>query len=235
MNLIRYLLSCGLAVFLLVPWYSLGMMVGLVNATCGSRIITSWNRFFLKLFHIEVSIEREDAGEVPLNGCVFVLLNQTSLIETPIVSVHLPYHRVIANIEYALIPFYGWIMWVFGWVIVRQRPQQARKTMEKVTPFLRRGENIWISIEGRRSQDGSLSPYKKGPVVLAMQAQARIVPFFIHGARDCLPYGEWRIRPGKVTVKFFKAISTEGMEYAHRDLLVSRLRSIAEREMHSQR
>jgi 1-acyl-sn-glycerol-3-phosphate acyltransferase len=76
-----------------------------------------------------------------------------------------------------------------------------------------------------------LGLYKKGPVVLAIQANAKIIPMIVRGSRDCLPYGEWKIRPGKVTVKVLKEISTEGMEYEDRDFLVNELRKLAEREL----
>ena len=91
-----------------------------------------------------------------------------------------------------------------------------------------------MSIEGRRSKDGSLSPYKKGPVILAIQAQAKIVPVLIHGAGNCLPHGKWRIRPGKVTIRFLEVISTDNMQYEDRDKLVSTLRTLAEKELGQQ-
>ena len=86
------------------------------------------------------------------------------------------------------------------------------------------------SNEGKRSKDGLLSPYKKGPVVLAINAKAKIVPVIHSGVQDCLPYGKWRIRPGKVKVRFLEVITTESMQYEDRDKLVNKLRTIAEKE-----
>jgi len=106
--------------------------------------------------------------------------------------------------------------------------------MQQVKPFLQSGGNLWISIEGRRSKDGSLSPYKKGPVILAMQAQAKIVPVLIHGTGNCLPRGKWRISPGKVTIRFLEVIPTENMQYEDRDKLVNILRTLAEKELGQQ-
>lgn len=137
----------------------------------------------------------------------------------------------VTNIEYALVPFFGWICFVFSWVIVRQWPRQARRALEKISGYLQGGGNVLISIEGRRSKDGSLSPYKKGPVVMALQAQARIVPVFLQGTRVCMPYGAWRIREGRVVVKFLEPISTEGRGYEDRDTLLDHLGAIARREL----
>lgn len=232
MNTLGYLLRSVIAGISLVPWYSLGMIVALVDQDRGLRIFISWNRFFLKLFRIEISLENENHATVTMNGCVFILLNQTSLLDGPIGAMIIPLPwRGLVNIEYALIPIFGWAMCIFSWIIIRQLPKQAKKTMQKVESFLQGGGNLWVSIEGRRSKDGLLSPYKKGPVVLAINAIAKIVPVIHSGVRDRLPYGKWRIRPGKVTVRFLKAIPTEDMKYEDRQELVNTLRTLAEQKL----
>ena len=232
MNTLSYLLRSVIAGISLVPWYFLGMIVGLLDQDRGLRIFISWNRFFLKLFHIEIFLVNENHATVTKSGCVFILLNQNSLLDGSIGAMILPLPwRGLVNIEYALIPVFGWAMCLFSWVIIRQWPKQAKKTMQKVETFLQQGGNLWISIEGRRSKDGSLSPYKKGPVVLAINAKAKIVPVIHFGVQDCLPYGEWRICPGKVTVRFLKVIPTEDMQYEDRDKLVDALRTLAEKEL----
>jgi 1-acyl-sn-glycerol-3-phosphate acyltransferase len=76
-----------------------------------------------------------------------------------------------------------------------------------------------------------LGKYKKGPVVLAIQANAKIYPVIIKGSRDCLPYGQWKILPGKVTIKGLNEISTAGMSYENRDQLVRQLREMAKKEL----
>jgi 1-acyl-sn-glycerol-3-phosphate acyltransferase len=235
MKLISYLIRCAIAALSLVPWYLVGILVGLVDKRNGLRIFVSWNRFFLRLFRIEVSVHNENDSTESLSGCVFTLLNQTSLLDSGIggVSIPLPW-RGIVNIEFTIIPFFGWAMWIFCWVIVRQWPKQAKRAMQQVKPFLQSGGNLWISIEGRRSKDGSLSRYKKGPVILAMQAQAKIVPVLIYGTRNCLPHGKWRISPGKVKIRFLEVIPTENMQYEDRDKLVNILRTLAEKELGQQ-
>jgi 1-acyl-sn-glycerol-3-phosphate acyltransferase len=68
-----------------------------------------------------------------------------------------------------------------------------------------------------------------GPI--AINAKAKIVPVIHSGVQDCLPYGKWRIRPGKVTVRFLKAIPTEEMQYEDRQGSVNTLRAIAEQKL----
>ena len=232
MNTFGYILRSLIAGISIVPWYFLGIIVGLFNQDRGLRIFIGWNRFFLKLFHIEITLENENNPTDTMNGCVFILLNQTSLLDGSVGAMILPLPwRGLVNIEYALIPVFGWVMFLFSWVIIRQWPKQAKKTMQKVETFLQQGGNLWISIEGKRSKDGSLSPYKKGPVVLAINAKAKIVPVIHTGVRDCLPYGKWRIRPGKVTIRYCKAIPTKDMQYDDRQEIVNNLRTLAENKL----
>lgn len=214
-NPIGYLARLFVALGLMLPWYSMAVLVGIFHRKTGFSIGISYCRFLHKLYGLRVRLENDN--KEPLHGCVFILLNQTSLLDGPVGAPVIPRPwRVITNIEYAMIPVFGWGMALWGHVIVRQWPSQARKTLQKATNFLARGGNVWISIEGRRSKDGLLSPYKKGPVILAIQAKADIVPVVHLGVRDCMAYGEWSIRPGNVTVRFLRAIPTRELRFEPR-------------------
>lgn len=119
----------------------------------------------------------------------------------------------IWNIEYALIPFFGWVTVLLGWIIVRQRPEQSKIQLRKAALHARNGGLVHLSAEGKRSLNGELNPYKKGPVVLAIESQAPIYPLYIGGSRHCLPVGEWRIRPGNIVLRYSEPISTKGLTY----------------------
>lgn len=208
------------------------IIVGVASRPTGLRIGIAANRVVLRLLGVSVVVENANTG--PLTGCVFVLLNHASMLDATIVSTAVPPpFRAIAAIEYALIPFFGWPAWLFAWVIVRQWPEQARRALRRVRCYVQNGGNLLISIEGRVSPDGSLSPYKKGAVVVATEAGARIVPVVLHGARDRLPLGEWRVRPGTVRVSLLAAIDTAATTVGDRDRLLARLRSRAEEALAS--
>ncbi|NUO48288.1 MAG: 1-acyl-sn-glycerol-3-phosphate acyltransferase [Polyangiaceae bacterium] len=135
---------------------------------------------------------------------------------------------LIANIEFALLPIIGWLTVADGAVIiVRQWPAQARAGMRRAAQRIRDGESFGVSIEGRRSADGELSPYKKGPVVLAIEAQCDIIPFMTHGEWGLWPRGQWFVRPGTIEAVLYPPISTRGLAPADRHDLVGRLRDLA--------
>jgi len=232
MTFIRFSLRYFIAILLLIPMYSCALLAGFIYKPAGWFFIIRWNRFFLSLFGVEVHVEYEDQKANLSSGGFVTGLNQESLLEPIIGVVAAPkMFMSIWNIEYALIPFVGWVSWIYGWVIIRQWPEQAKRKLEKATLYLRKGGIVYSSIEGKRSKDGSLSAYKKGPVVLAIKANARIIPIVVRGSKDCLPYGKWKIRPGKVIIKFLKEISTDSMTYEDRNLVIDQLRELAKKEM----
>ena len=215
----------------MIPWLTCAMVIGIFHKEAGYEVALSWNRFFLEFSGIKVLTQNENDPSESLSGCVFTLLAQTSLLDGPVGVCAIPRPcKGIANIEYALIPFFGWAIWVFSYVIVRQWPWQSKIALSKVDKFLRDGGNLWMSIEGRRSKDGSLSPYKKGPAVIAIRSEAKIVPVIIEGTRECSGYRKLCNKEKVVTVRLLPAIATEGMTYDDREDLVSQLAHIAEEE-----
>lgn len=226
-QIIRYLV----AISLMVPLFSAALLVAPVSNRACWWIVRRWNILVLRLFRITVELQFEGDPAQMAQGGVIVGLTQQSLLD-PTIGYAGVDRRFLAlwNIEYALIPFFGWVAWPLGWVIVRQWPGQSRRQVSRAASHAGSGGLVYLSAEGQRSRDGSLNPYKKGPVVLAIEAQAPIHPVYVHGSRDCLAYGDWKIRPGRVILRVLEPIPTRGLTYADRDWLLERLRAIGEAE-----
>ena len=185
-------------------------------------------RIYCKLFELNVQFEFEEVKTKTARNTVFVLLNQSSFLDSMIVPMHPVKNTLgIINIEMALYPLIGWFYAIISFVIIRQWARQAKKTLNRTDKFLKSGGNILISIEGRRSKDGKLNEYKKGPVVMAINSQSDIVPVIIEGTFESLPYKSLYIKPGKIEIRFLKPIITNGMTYDDRNELKDQLRSIA--------
>ena len=165
-------------------------------------------------------------------GHLFVHLDQQTLLSVVLYPLVLPTpFALVVNVEFALLPVAGWLTMLQGAVpIVRQRPAQARRALAGVARRLREGENFGISIEGKRTEDGRLSPYKKGPAVLAIEAGATIVPFMTHGEYARWPRGAKVITPGEIELVAYPPIPTKGLGYEDREGLVRELRALAEHE-----
>jgi 1-acyl-sn-glycerol-3-phosphate acyltransferase len=86
--------------------------------------------------------------------------------------------------------------------------------------------NMTIYMEGHRSFDGKLLPFKKGPFYLAMECGVPVVPVTITGTHYLMPKGRFAIKPGTATVIFHPAIEPE--EFVRRDCLMEKVRAAIE-------
>jgi 1-acyl-sn-glycerol-3-phosphate acyltransferase len=96
---------------------------------------------------------------------------------------------------------------------------EAKKVIEK-------GINMTIYVEGKRSFDGKLLPFKKGPFYLAMECGVPIIPMTIVGTHYAMPKGRFAIKPGKVQVIFHRPI--EPKDFLDRDHLMEKVRAVIE-------
>jgi 1-acyl-sn-glycerol-3-phosphate acyltransferase len=78
-------------------------------------------------------------------------------------------------------------------------------------------------VEGQRSFDGKLLPFKKGPFYLAQECSVPIVPITISGTEAVMPKARFAIRPGTVTVQFHDPI--EPADFGERDSLMAKVRA----------
>jgi 1-acyl-sn-glycerol-3-phosphate acyltransferase len=88
------------------------------------------------------------------------------------------------------------------------------------------GLNMAIYVEGKRSFDGKLLPFKKGPFYLAEECGAPIVPMTIVGTHHAMPKGRFAIKPGRVKVIFHPPI--EPGDFGSRDCLMEKVRAVIE-------
>jgi 1-acyl-sn-glycerol-3-phosphate acyltransferase len=226
-QLIRYALSIGL----MVPMLGAALVVSPISLDLSWRIFRNWNRITMKIFGVVVEVKFDnDQSQLEEGGVIVVLTQQSLITPTAIVSGSDKRFMSILNIEYVLIPFLGWATSPMGWVIIRQWPEQSKRQLRKAARYARYDGLVLISAEGKRSVDGELNPYKKGAAVLPIESQALIHPLYIAGARQCLPVGEWRIRPGTIVLHYLKPIPTKGLTYDDRNSLLEKLRAVAEIE-----
>jgi 1-acyl-sn-glycerol-3-phosphate acyltransferase len=88
------------------------------------------------------------------------------------------------------------------------------------------GISMTIYIEGKRSFDGKLLPFKKGPFYLAMECGVPVVPMTIVGTHEAMPKKRFAIKPGLVQVVFHPPI--EPKDFGDRDSLMEKVRATIE-------
>ena len=124
------------------------------------------------------------------------------------------------------IPLMGLAMRKAGHIPIRRQVRSAAfAAYDEAAAHIRGGTSAIVFAEGTRSLNGKLQPFKRGPFVLAIAAQAPVVPVFCGGTFELMPKGSWSPRPGTVTLRIGEPISTKGMSYEDRGELAERTRA----------
>jgi 1-acyl-sn-glycerol-3-phosphate acyltransferase len=95
----------------------------------------------------------------------------------------------------------------------------AKQVVEK-------GINMTIYVEGKRSFDGKLLPFKKGPFYLAMECGVPVIPMTIAGTHEAMPKKRFSIEPRRVRVTFHAPI--EPKDFGTRECLMEKVRAVIE-------
>jgi 1-acyl-sn-glycerol-3-phosphate acyltransferase len=82
----------------------------------------------------------------------------------------------------------------------------AQRSVAEAQRVLAKGVHITTFVEGTRSPDGRMLPFKKGPFYLAMEAAAPCIPVSIYGTETIMRKGSLRIHPGDAHVIFHEPI-----------------------------
>ncbi|MGC2163396.1 MAG: lysophospholipid acyltransferase family protein, partial [Silvibacterium sp.] len=123
------------------------------------------------------------------------------------------------------IPALGYGMRLANFIPVDRdgRKESARQSVEAAVRVLAAGVHVTSFVEGTRSPDGRLLPFKKGPFYLAMESGAAIVPVTIVGTEKLMQKGSLKVHPGVVRVVFHAPI--EPRDYATREGLLTAVRA----------
>ena len=94
------------------------------------------------------------------------------------------------------------------------------QSIEKGAQSLRAGNSFLIFPEGTRSRTDEMLPFKRGGSIMAIKAQAPIVPVAIQGGRSAMRRGSRIIRPVTVSIRVGVPIETAGLSLEERDGLI---------------
>jgi 1-acyl-sn-glycerol-3-phosphate acyltransferase len=166
-----------------------------------------------------VGLDRLD----PKRTYVF-MSNHVSNIDPPLMLPLIPRRTsVMAKKELFDYPLLGKTMRLGSLVPVdRGNRDTGISAVRAAAAVLRHGINMTIYVEGHRSFDGKLLPFKKGPFYLAMECGVPVVPVTISGSHYVMPKGRFSIKPGTVTLTFHPPIEPE--DFGSREELMEKVR-----------
>ncbi len=187
-------------------------------------------RLGFALVGITLVVEGEDRIQT---GAAVYASNHSSNVEPPAVFLALrsvfPRLRILYKAELRKLPVLVWAFDLAGFVpLERANKDQSWPAVDRAADALRAGNSFLIFTEGTRSRTGELLPFKKGGFVMAIKAQAPIVPLVVSGGREAMRKGSRLIWPTTVTVRLCAPIPTTGLLFDDRDALVAKVRSAIE-------
>jgi 1-acyl-sn-glycerol-3-phosphate acyltransferase len=164
---------------------------------------------------------------IPVGRAVVFCANHQSNVDPPVLfrALHRRLH-ILYKAELRKLPVLGRVFEVGGFVAVqREHRDAAFASIERAAESIRQGNSFLIFPEGTRSKTDALLPFKKGGLVMALRAQAPIVPVAIMGGRAAMQKGSAFVRPVNVTVRIGPPIDTAGMSADDRDALIDKVRA----------
>jgi 1-acyl-sn-glycerol-3-phosphate acyltransferase len=150
--------------------------------------------------------------------------NHASNIDPPLMLPLVPYRTsVLVKKELFRYPLLGKIMEIGSLVPVDRGDREAGiAAVQAASDVIHQGISMTIYVEGKRSYDGKLLPFKKGPFYLAMESNVPVVPVTISGTHFVMPKGRFAIKPALVDVIFHPPI--EPKDFGSRECLMEKVR-----------
>ena len=217
--------------YLLISTYVL--IAGPVGLLIGVLLRSKGTLYFLG--HIGVGLALGLAGiryrisgreRIPGRAVVFCS-NHESNVDPPVLfqALHKRLH-ILFKAELKKLPVLGIVMQAGGFVPVeRDRREASMASIEVAAQSIRQGNSFLIFPEGTRSRTEELLPFKKGGFIMAIKAQAPIVPVAVSGGREAMRKGSWIVRPVMVDVRIGEPVETAGLTLDDRDALIDTVRA----------
>lgn len=203
----------------LIPFTLLSGNVGPLYAA-GSWI----TRTAMRIAGIRIQIQGRET--IPAGRACIFLANHVSNLDAPALISNLPGRTsVFLKRPLMRLPILGYAFKLADFIPVDRtgNAESAQEAVANAKRVLARGLHITAFVEGMRSLDGRMLPFKKGAFYLAKDSGAPCIPVSIYGTEQIIPWGSKRIHPGVGHVIFHPPLNPA--DYATRDDLSEAVRT----------
>jgi 1-acyl-sn-glycerol-3-phosphate acyltransferase len=202
-----------------IPWAVItGSATPLYNAA------QAISRAAFRLARIRVTVAGRES--VPARTACIFMANHVSNLDPPALIPRIP-GRTAAFLKRSLmkIPVLGYAFKLGEFIPVDRdgRMESAQQSVAQARRVLAKGLHITAFVEGTRSPDGRMLPFKKGPFYLAKETGAPCIPVSIYGTESIMAKGSVRIKPGTAHIIFHEPVNPG--DYATREELMEAVRA----------
>jgi 1-acyl-sn-glycerol-3-phosphate acyltransferase len=221
----------SLATFLGVSLYVLivappGMLLAFVFGWKRHLYVLGHAGVRLGLLLSGIRVRLAGAEHLPHHRAAVYCANHQSNVDPPVLfdALH-PQIHILYKQELDRIPLLARSFRMGGFIpIDRRRREASMRSIDAGAEAIRAGCSFLIFPEGTRSKTEELLPFKKGGFIMAIKAQAPIVPVAIQGGRASMRKGSWIIRPVTLSIRVGQPIETDGCTLEQRDELIATVR-----------
>jgi 1-acyl-sn-glycerol-3-phosphate acyltransferase len=220
----------SLATYVAVSLYVLivgppGMLLAIVFGWKGVLYILGHGGVRLGLFLSGITFRVAGREHIPFGRSAVYCSNHQSNVDPPLVfeALH-PRMHILYKREIDAIPVLARAFRLGGFIpIDRRNKEAAQQSIEAGAKSIRAGNSFLIFPEGTRSKTGELLPFKKGGFIMAIKAQAPVVPVAVQGGRESMKKGSWIIQPVTVSIRVGLPEETTGLKLEDRAELIARV------------
>jgi 1-acyl-sn-glycerol-3-phosphate acyltransferase len=219
------------ATYLLVSLYVLitgpiGMLLAITFRWKGVLYVFGHGGVRLGLALSGITFKVSGREHLPLDRAAVYCSNHQSNVDPPVLyeALH-PRMHILYKREIDGIPILARAFRIAGFIPVdRRNKEAAMRSIDAGAASIRAGSSFLIFPEGTRSRTDELLPFKKGGFIMAIKAEAPIVPVAVQGGRAAMRRGSWIIRPVTVSIRVGRPVETAGINLANRAQIIERVR-----------
>jgi len=196
----------------------------------GDAIFMYWTfigalRIVLRLAGIRVRVEGLE--NIPSSVCVFASNHASNLDPVALVP-NIPRRvALLAKKEVFRVPILSKALRQAKLIPVdRADKEAAAESVDIAVEYMKEGRPVCVYPEGTRSRDGRLLPFKKGTFLMAIRADAWVVPVSLAGTQRLMRKGDWTIHPGEVVVRYGTPVKATEYAEDQRDQLRQRVQGL---------
>ena len=156
-----------------------------------------------------IRIRVEGREQVPAGRACIFMANHVSNLDAPALISRIPGHTsAFTKRSVYKLPIFGYCLKLAEYIPVDRTGNSAtaQASVAAAVRLLKKGLHITTFIEGKRSRDGRMQAFKKGPFYLAQQSGAPCIPVSIYGTEKMMAKGSFGIKPGIMHIIFHTPI-----------------------------